>query len=240
MWLPECAYSPERSTIDEEGRAGSVRKALETFLAARNLKYFFLDGCLLLREQKPHTYGAKIDRELFIKESGVPSCQYEESCGDRTVSFLTSPEAREGAVRPEERNALYAIHKTGRPESGECAFFARDTDTSQQVWSAQWGYPGDPAYLEFHKKQTPGGLRYWRVTDHEGDLGTKLPYEPDEAHARVLAHAAHFKEVIEEKLGRYQTETGEDRRSHPPLRCRAFRPLVVRGCGMALRAHIGF
>ena len=108
------------------------------------------------------------------------------------------------------------------------------------MWSRQWGYPGDPSYLEFHKKHTPGGLRYWRVTDHEGDLGTKLLYEPDKAHARVLAHAAHFKEVIEERLDRYHAETGRTGVFTLPFDAELFRPLVVRGNGMALHARIGF
>jgi uncharacterized Ntn-hydrolase superfamily protein len=41
---------------------------------------------------------------------------------------------------------------------------ARDPLSSQQVWSGKVGYPGDPRYLEFHKKRAPSGHRYWRVT----------------------------------------------------------------------------
>jgi 1,4-alpha-glucan branching enzyme len=208
MWLPECAYSPGKGPLDEEGRTGSPRKRLETFLAAHNLKYFFLDGCQLLQRQEPLGYGMEIARKLSLWESGVPSRQYDEGFGPRVESIPPPPEDRERRVWSEGQTPLYAIHKTGSPESGECAFFVRDTDTSLQVWSGQRGYPGDPAYLEFHKKHAPGGLRYWRVTDHEGDLGTKLPYEPDKAQARVLAHAAHFKKVIEERLDRYMRETG--------------------------------
>src|SRR5262249_39199375 len=31
------------------------------------------------------------------------------------------------------------------------AVFARDTETSQQVWSSETGYPGDPLYREFYR-----------------------------------------------------------------------------------------
>lgn len=107
----------------------------------------------------------------------------------------------------EEYMGIYAIHKTGRPGS-ETAFFTRDTDTSQQVWSASRGYPGDPYYLEFHKKRDPGGLRYWRVTDRRVDLGSKMAYEPGRARERVQEHARHFAHTVQEKLRRYHRETG--------------------------------
>ena len=31
------------------------------------------------------------------------------------------------------------------------AGFARDRDSSRQVWSAEEGYPGDPAYRDFYR-----------------------------------------------------------------------------------------
>jgi 1,4-alpha-glucan branching enzyme len=192
MWLPECAYCPGRDSLPEEGRTGRSGKGLETFLAACKLKYFFLDGSHFPEEGGPHHAG-----ECPYPSQWVAPSRYEEA------SCFAPIQKAEGLGSP------YAIYRTGRPESGECAFFARDTDTSQQVWSAEWGYPGDQAYLEFHKKHAPGGLRYWRVTDRGGDLGAKLPYEPDEAHARVQAHASHFKAIIEEKLRRYRSETGK-------------------------------
>jgi len=50
---------------------------------------------------------------------------------------------------------------------------ARHPEVSGQVWSAAFGYPGDPAYREFHRKDARSGLRYWRVTDLTADLGAK-------------------------------------------------------------------
>src|SRR2546427_3659446 len=40
------------------------------------------------------------------------------------------------------------------------------------------GYPGDEWYLEFHKIRWPGGLKLWRVSGGNVDLGAKRPYEP--------------------------------------------------------------
>ena len=80
------------------------------------------------------------------------------------------------------------------------AFLARDEVSGARVWSRSAGYPGDGAYLEFHKKHFPGGLRYWRVTSDAADLGLKAPYEPVAAAARLDAHADHFVAGLEATL----------------------------------------
>ena len=61
-----------------------------------------------------------------------------------------------------------------------------------QVWSRQLGYPGDGAYLEFHKIRWPSGLKYWSVTGSEVDLGGKQPYDPTQARYRASDHGTHF------------------------------------------------
>jgi len=88
------------------------------------------------------------------------------------------------------------------------AAFARDPDSSRQVWSSQEGYPGDPWYREFHRdigyerpaeqlapllpgdgSRAPTGIKYFRVTQQgEG----KQPYEPNRAAERVQVHAVDF------------------------------------------------
>jgi 1,4-alpha-glucan branching enzyme len=81
------------------------------------------------------------------------------------------------------------------------AFF-RDPRTTVQVWSREHGYPGEYAYLEFHKKHFPGGLRFWRITDNQGDLGTKAVYDPDVAAQKVSLQASHFIELVADTLAR--------------------------------------
>ncbi len=89
------------------------------------------------------------------------------------------------------------------------AVFARDFESTAHVWQHDAGYPGDSVYLEFHKKQGDGGLRYWRITDRRVDLAYKQPYIPEWAVAQVRAHAAHFVEVVRERLRRHRQMTGE-------------------------------
>jgi 1,4-alpha-glucan branching enzyme len=92
-------------------------------------------------------------------------------------------------------------------EAGVAAY-ARDPESSQQVWSAESGYPGDPLYREFYRDigwdldlnyirpfiQPTGdrkntGFKYYRIT---GKTSDKLPYSAQEAHARAAEHAADF------------------------------------------------
>jgi 1,4-alpha-glucan branching enzyme len=74
--------------------------------------------------------------------------------------------------------------------------FPRDPQTAAQVWSAENGYPGDPSYLDFHKKRFPGGHRYWKVTGDPVDITGKHPYDPQQAAERVREHARHFVQLV--------------------------------------------
>ncbi|MFN2597833.1 MAG: 1,4-alpha-glucan branching protein domain-containing protein, partial [Pyrinomonadaceae bacterium] len=109
-----------------------------------------------------------------------------------------------------EPRPRYGVHAPVRVESGVAAF-ARDLESSEQVWSANVGYPGDPAYREFYRdlgwdapleylrphlspdaRRRDLGLKYHRVTGRDVPLDAKLPYDPEAAAARVRAHAQHF------------------------------------------------
>ena len=74
----------------------------------------------------------------------------------------------------------------------------RDPRSSSQVWSRTQGYPGDEWYLEFHKIRWPDGLRLWRVTGPQADLGAKRQYDPQAAQAAARNHAEHFAGVLKE------------------------------------------
>ncbi len=82
------------------------------------------------------------------------------------------------------------------------AAVARHDTVSGQVWSAKMGYPGDPAYREFHRKDERTGLRYWRVTDVTVDLSGKATYSPGVASERVRVHADHFVALVRDTLAR--------------------------------------
>jgi len=88
------------------------------------------------------------------------------------------------------------------------AFFARDAESSRQVWSRHEGYPGDPGYRDFyrdigfdlpeselqgevgpHGTRVMTGLKYYRIT---GAGDHKEPYQPDVARQRAWEHGGNF------------------------------------------------
>jgi 1,4-alpha-glucan branching enzyme len=88
------------------------------------------------------------------------------------------------------------------------AAFARDRDSSRQVWSAQGGYPGDSAYREFyrdagfdlplehlgpvaHGTRKFSGVKYHRIT---GPGDEKELYDPVAAERVAETQAIHFVE----------------------------------------------
>jgi 1,4-alpha-glucan branching enzyme len=88
------------------------------------------------------------------------------------------------------------------------AAYARHPDVSEQVWSAEVGYPGDGRYLEFHRRKDGDGLRYWRVTSRQTDLGDKLTYDPGLVAEVAHSQALHFCSVVHERLAAWQQLTG--------------------------------
>lgn len=66
--------------------------------------------------------------------------------------------------------------------------FGRNLDVSYAVWSPHGGYPGDPAYRDFHTRDLEGGFKSWRVTGAEW----KKPYDRVHARERAIAHADEF------------------------------------------------
>ena len=107
---------------------------------------------------------------------------------------------------PQPRRGIYAPTIT----PAGVAAFARDVETSEQVWSAEIGYPGDVDYREFYRDlgfdgdydyvkpylHSDGirrnlGIKYYRVTG-KVDLGAKQPYVPQWATGKAARHAGHF------------------------------------------------
>jgi 1,4-alpha-glucan branching enzyme len=91
------------------------------------------------------------------------------------------------------------------------AAFARDTESSQQVWSAKEGYPGDPHYRDFYRDvgfdlpldyigpfihptgiRTYTGVKYHAITHDK--LHDKWVYDPGLARERAGAHATDFRQ----------------------------------------------
>ncbi|MDX2193733.1 MAG: 1,4-alpha-glucan branching protein domain-containing protein [Gemmatimonadales bacterium] len=106
------------------------------------------------------------------------------------------------------RRSPYVAYRIGARRPDAVNAFVRDPRSSLQVWSRAHGYPGDPAYLEFHKIRYPGGLKLWRVTGGGAGLGGKQPYDPLAAERTADAHAAHFARLVGELGQRERAHAG--------------------------------
>ena len=179
IWLPECAYRPGYEWSRPVGPAMTwLRPGLEEVVGRHGLRYFFVDTHLVA--------------------GGAPIGTYEDRLGQRRLDA-----ARDGTgLSP---NEPYTVSAAGRRK---VAILARDPRSSVQVWSADYGYPGDGAYLEFHRKHGMDGLRYWRVTDRRLALPEKVLYDPSAARARAEAHADHFASLVIETLREHREATG--------------------------------
>ncbi len=89
-------------------------------------------------------------------------------------------------------------------DGSSVAVVARNQRAGYQVWSAENGYPGDPLYREFHKKDEQSGLQYWRLSGKGVDLADKEVYDPRAAMQRVREHAKHYAEMLTGMLKEHQ------------------------------------
>ncbi|HZQ93098.1 MAG TPA: 1,4-alpha-glucan branching protein domain-containing protein [Terriglobales bacterium] len=196
IWLPECAYRPAgpwRYPVPVDGLRGPFqRSGVEQVLAEYGIEFFFVDTHLV--------------------EKNVRFTPYEVLAGD--VPVAVEEQARDGG--PSVYLPYYA--DTPTRDRARVAFFTRDARTGIQVWSGMHGYPGDPVYLEFHKKHWPGGHRYWQVTQSQLDLGAKTPYFPEIAQQQTQVHGRHFVETTRNVL-EYDAPHSE---GVPPVLCAPF------------------
>jgi 1,4-alpha-glucan branching enzyme len=180
IWLPECAYRPRYEWTPPTGRdrGRRMRPGVEELLAVHGLEYFVADAHLV-----------SAGEPLFLYKDYLP------------LKGTLAGEAAPAAPPVGKARSPYAPYwVASRGGSGRAAAFFRDPRTTLQVWSREHGYPGDFAYLEFHKKHFPGGLRFWRITDTSNDLGSKQIYDPQVAAHRAGQHARHFAELVRDTL----------------------------------------
>ena len=125
----------------------------------------------------------------------------------------------------------YGVHAPVVCPNGT-AVFARDVETSQQVWSSEIGYPGDNVYREFYRdigwdapleylrphlhedgSRRHLGLKYHRITARDVPQNLKEPYIPAIAREKAAENAMHFiGERIKQAYLLRETFEG-----HPPL-----------------------
>ena len=192
IWLPECAYRPAYVSADGETRAG-----IETFLAQQDLRVFFSETHTITGGQPVGVAaGDVIGPYGDIKRRYViPSGDYFAPKRDATTYHTYYVSETVKGLGAEQHSGVTVIGRNNR--------------TGQQVWSADWGYPGDFDYREFHKKAGTSGLQYWRVTGAKTDLSHKDYYHPEWAGYKVDQHAEHFAHLVADLLRDYNRETRE-------------------------------
>ncbi len=178
IWLPECAYRPGSSWSRPVGPARAWSRPGIETFLARHRLRYFF-----------------VDSHLVA--GGVPIGSYDDRLEEHRLDAAGPP----SGLSPNDAHAVAAGRR-------RIAVLARDPRSSVQVWSADYGYPGDGAYLEFHRKRGQGGLRYWRITDRRLPLDAKMPYDPAVAEERVRDHAAHFADLLRETLRGHFDRTG--------------------------------
>ena len=141
----------------------------------------------------------------------LPECAYEpgieQLLADAGIEYFV---ADTHAILYGEPRPRYGVYAPVRCPNG-VAVFARDLETSQQVWSSVIGYPGHPDYREFYRdlgwdapleyirphlhadgERRHLGLKYHRITGRDVAQPDKKAYTPEAARERAAAHATHF------------------------------------------------
>jgi 1,4-alpha-glucan branching enzyme len=162
----------------------------------------------------------------------LPECAYEpgieDLLKDAGIEYFISDTHAILYGDPRPRYGVYAPVSCPNGVS----VFARDVETSQQVWSAEIGYPGDPVYREFYRdigwdlpleylkphlhadaQRRHLGLKYHRITGRDVTQQNKAAYQPEAAREKAAENAMHF--VVERV--RQARELKEKFEGRPPL-----------------------
>jgi 1,4-alpha-glucan branching enzyme len=159
----------------------------------------------------------------------LPECAYEPGVEnllkDAGIEYFVGDSH---AILYGEPRPRYGVHAPVKCPNG-VAVFARDVETSQQVWSAEVGYPGNVVYREFYRdvgwdlpleylkphlhkdgERRNLGLKYYRIT---GKTEHKEPYIPALGELKAAEDATDFigKRIRQAFLLR------ESFADHPPL-----------------------
>lgn len=143
-------------------------------------------------------YARRPPRALWLPECGFDERLLDEivDCG-AAYSVLEAHGVNHAMPRPPRGTRVPILC------DGPYAFFGRDADLCERVWSPEKGYPAAPIYREFHRPlqgdkpgaadpRIAGALKPWAI-DGRG-------YQPDAARARARADADHFVAHVEERL----------------------------------------
>lgn len=168
-------------------------------------------------------------REMFGRDPvgiWLPECAYvaslDEILQEANLRWFVLDAHGMMFGQPRPRYAIFAPCFT---PAGPAAF-ARDRDSSRQVWSSEEGYPGDPAYRDFYRDigfdlpleylqpflgsdttRKFTGLKYHRITGRTSD---KALYNRGWAMGAADHHATHFMQARQEQIRRLRENMNVD------------------------------
>ncbi len=177
----------------------------------------------ILQQQSPQAARAQvlIGRDLYVDLFGtepigfwLPECAYapglESLLQGANIRWFVLDAHGVMLGKPPPQRAIYVpCYAPAGP-----AIFALDRDSSRQVWSAQEGYPGDPAYREFYRdvgfdlpmehlaqiargQRKFAGMKYHRITGRDKE---KELYDREAAEKAAETHAVHFLEQRQRQI----------------------------------------
>jgi 1,4-alpha-glucan branching enzyme len=177
---PKGIWLPEcgyRPRTRDQESHAQCQRGIEQYVEDLGFRYFLVDS---------HAIEGGVPLGIYSAQPpGVPG---ETDVDDRTMTGKTT-------FRP------YYV------ENSSVVVFGRDRRTSSQVWSSEWGYPGDGSYREFHKRDDESGLRYWRVTSRLTGLDQKELYNYENAMARVDEQSDHFVRLVRDLLSGFSASS---------------------------------
>ncbi len=177
----------------------------------------------ILQQQAPQAARAQIliGRDVYVDLLGaeptgfwLPECAYapglEAVLQEANIRWFVLDAHGLLFGKPRPCRSIYAPCYT---PAGPAAF-ARDRDSSRQVWSAHEGYPGDPAYRDFYRDvgfdlpmehlspiargtRKFSGVKYHRIT---GRGNEKKLYDRTAAENAAHKHADHFLQQLRQQL----------------------------------------
>jgi 1,4-alpha-glucan branching enzyme len=184
VWLPECGYRPAYYLDSHKKRY--LKPGLEKYLAELGIKCFFAETHTVEGGQPI----GKATEQVIGPYQNIPR-RYVVPLADY--------------LEPREKTTCLPYWV----QTPEVAVIGRNNEISMQVWSAEWGYPGDYNYREFHKKDGISGLHYWKVSGTRIDLADKEYYVPARAADRVREHSNHFCDMVGGLLTDFYKEHGK-------------------------------
>ena len=153
-------------------------------------------------------------RGIWLAECGFAE-GVDQLCADAGLRYFFMDTHGVQNARPRPPLGIHAPIYT----PAGVAAFARDLESSRQVWSANEGYPGDASYRDFYRDigfdlpltyigpfvhpdgiRVHTGFKYHRVTGPHVELAHKGLYDPFVAAERAEEHAANFLENRERQI----------------------------------------